>query len=323
MRPQRLDASDPLADGVVGGAVSTHQLSPGVSATHRGMHGFLQRRSVQDASWRGLVTLLIVLGCVPLLFPVAFMISTSLKATGDVFLIPIKWVPGIQFAAVWQNFADALTFMHWQVAYANTLKIAANNMVADVASAAVVAYGFSRFRARGKNTLFVLVLATLMIPYQVRLVPEYVGFSKLGLVDTLAPLMIPAWFGTAFNIFLLRQFFLTISIEMDEAAKMDGAGPIEVFFYVLLPQVKPALAVVAINSFTFSWNDFLRPLIYLNSPHNLTAAVALSYFQADYGGTPFNLLMAASLVMLIPVLVLFFVAQRFFIQGIVISGVKG
>lgn len=288
-----------------------------------GLVGALQRRSVRSKIWSTSVTVVIAIMAIFLLFPVAFMITTSLKSSGQVLLLPMRWLPGIQFKPVWQNFPDALSFMRWTVVFGNTMKVSVANMVGDTVSAAVVAYGFARFRAPGSNVLFMIVLATLMIPYQVRLVPEFLGYAVLHLINTLWPLIIPAWFGSAFNIFLLRQFFMTIPMEMDEAAEIDGAGPIRIFFSVLLPQVKPALAVVAIGSFTFNWNDFLRPLIYLNNADKQTAAVALANFTASYGATPWNLLMAASLIMLLPVLLLFFVAQRYFIQGIVISGVKG
>jgi ABC-type glycerol-3-phosphate transport system permease component len=196
-------------------------------------------------------------------------------------------------------------------------------MVGDTLSACLVGYAFARLRAPGRQFLFTMVLATLMVPYQVRLVPEYLGFAKLGMVDSFWPLMLPPWFGSAFNIFLLRQFFMSIPFDMDEAAKIDGAGPFRILWQILVPQIRPALAAVAIGSFTFNWSDFLRPLIYLNQPQNKTAAIALAGFQAAYGGTPFNLLMAASLAMLVPIFILFFVAQRYFIQGIVVSGVKG
>ncbi len=283
----------------------------------------LRRKSVRSVLWSSVVTLIVLVGSIMLLFPVAFMITTSLKTSGAVFLLPIKWIPGLQFVPQWKNFPTALDFMRWQVVYGNTLKITITDMVGDTLSAAVVAYGFARFRAPGRDVLFTLVLATLMIPYQVRLVPEFLGWSLLHLVNTLWPLIIPAWFGSAFNIFLLRQFFMTIPIEMDEAAEIDGAGPVRIFFQVLLPQIVPALAAVAIGSFTFNWNDFLRPLIYLSDQSQQTAAVALDGFSSAYGSTPWNLLMAASLVMLLPVLLLFFIAQRYFIEGIVISGVKG
>lgn len=284
--------------------------------------GIVRRRSVRSAIWTVVVTLIIAAGSIGLLFPVVFMITTSLKTSGNVFLLPITWLPGIQFVPQWKNFPNALDFMGWETVYGNTLKVTLTDMVADTISAAVVAYGFARFNAPGRGLLFALVLSTLMIPYQVRLIPEFLGYAYLHLLNTLWPLILPSFFGTAFNIFLLRQFFMTIPIEMDEAAEIDGAGPARIFCQVLLPQVTPALAVVAIGSFTYNWNDFLRPLIYLNDTDTRTAAVALSYFTAAYGGTPWNLLMAASLVMLLPVLVVFFIAQRYFIQGIVISGVK-
>jgi ABC-type glycerol-3-phosphate transport system permease component len=224
---------------------------------------------------------------------------------------------------VWANYDEALTFMKWTVVFGNTLKVALGAAIGDALSALFVAYGFARFRAPFKNTLFTMMLATLMIPYAVRLVPEYLGFARLGMVDTLWPLILPGWLGSAFFIFLLRQFFTTIPMAMDEAATIDGAGPIRILFQILAPQIRPALIVVMISAFTFNWNDFLRPLIYLNAPANRTAAIALAGFNAMYGGTPFHLMMAAALVMLVPVLVLFFALQRYYIQGVVISGVKG
>ena len=283
----------------------------------------LQRRSIRHRLWVGSVTLLVASGSLFLLWPVYFMLITSLKTSGGAFILPIKWLPYIQYEAQWANYKEALEFMKWTVVYGNTLKVASLAMIGDVLSATFVAYGFARFRAPFRNTLFTMMLATLMIPFAVRLVPEYLSFARLGMIDTFWPLILPPWLGSAFNIFLLRQFFTTIPLAMDEAATIDGAGPLRILFQILVPQIRPALIVVAIGSFTFHWNDFLRPLLYLNLPANRTAAVALSFFSAVYGGTPFNLLMAAALVMLIPVLVLFFTLQRYYIQGVVISGVKG
>jgi multiple sugar transport system permease protein len=283
----------------------------------------LARRSVRDRVWVGFCTLLLALGALGMLFPLFFMLTTSLKTSGSVFLLPIKWLPYVEFEPQWLNFPGALDFMKWKTVYGNTLFISFGNMVGDTLSACLVGYAFARLRAPGRQFLFTMVLATLMVPYQVRLVPEYLGFAKLGMVDSFWPLMLPPWFGSAFNIFLLRQFFMSIPFDMDEAAKIDGAGPFRILWQILVPQIRPALAAVAIGSFTFNWSDFLRPLIYLNQPQNKTAAIALAGFQAAYGGTPFNLLMAASLAMLVPIFILFFVAQRYFIQGIVVSGVKG
>jgi multiple sugar transport system permease protein len=284
---------------------------------------FLARKSVRHRIWIASVALVIGAGGLLLMFPVYFMFITSLKAPGTAFTLPIKWIPYVNYQPVWENYVEAHTFMKWTVVYGNTLKVAIAAAVGDTLSALLVAYGFARFRAPYKNVLFTMMLATLMIPFAVRLVPEYLGFARLGLIDTLWPLILPAWLGSPFYIFLLRQFFTTVPMAMDEAATIDGAGPIRILFQILAPQLRPALIVVLISSFTFNWNDFLRPLIYLNSPGNRTAAVALSFFNAMFGGTPFHLMMAAALGMLIPVLVLFFALQRYYIQGVVISGVKG
>lgn len=284
---------------------------------------FFQRSTIQNTVWLGVLTFVVFIGSFALLFPVYFMIVTALKTQSAAFLLPMKWFPGIQYDPHWENFGQALDFMKWRVAYTNTLVVAVLSMVGDVVSAVLVAYGFARFRAPGKGVLFGLVLSTLMVPQIVRLIPEYLAFSRLGMVNTFWPLILPAWFGSAYNIFLLRQFFTTIPIEMDQSAQIDGAGPMRVLWDVLLPQMRPAIAVVLIGAFTFNWGDFFRPLIYINSPSLRTAALALSSFQAVYGGTPFHLLMAASLVNVLPLIVLFFTLQRYFIQGIVVTGVKG
>lgn len=197
---------------------------------------FFQRRTVQDAVWIGSLTLLVALGSFLLLFPVYFMIVTSLKTQGGAFLLPMKWLPGIQYVPQWENFPEALRFMKWQTAYTNTMIVAILSMAGDVVSAVLVAYGFARFRSPGKDLLFGLVLSTLMVPQIVRLVPEYLGFSRLGMSNTFWPLILPAWFGSAYNIFLLRQFFTTIPIEMDQSAQIDGAGPMRILWDVLLPQ---------------------------------------------------------------------------------------
>jgi multiple sugar transport system permease protein len=284
---------------------------------------FLARKSVRHRLWIAGVTAVIAFGGLFLMFPVYFMLITSLKAPGSAFIMPIKWLPYIEYQPVWENYKEAHEFMKWTTVYRNTIFVSLAAAAGDALSALLVAYGFARFRAPYKGFLFTCLLATLMIPFAVRLVPEYLGFARLGLVNTFWPLILPGWLGGAFYIFLLRQFFTTIPMAMDEAATIDGAGPWRILFQVLTPQIRPALIVVMISAFTFNWNDFLRPLIYLNSAEVRTAAVALSFFNAMYGGTPFHLMMAAALVMLIPVLVLFFALQRYYIQGVVISGVKG
>ncbi|MBM4417253.1 MAG: carbohydrate ABC transporter permease [Chloroflexi bacterium] len=297
---------------------------------------FLSRQSVRTRIWTTFVLVIVGIGALALMLPVWFMFITSLKPAGvAVAGYPIKWFPWttemglgplatfVPVQPLWANYVEAHVFMKWLTVYRNTIVVSTVTAIGDVVSAVFVAYGFARFRAPMRNFMFTCLLATLMIPFAVRLVPEYLGFARLGLVNTFAPLMLPGWLGAAFFIFLLRQFFTTIPMAMDEAAIIDGAGPLRVLWQVLVPQIRPALIVVAISGFTYNWNDFLRPLLYLNSADMRTAAVALSYFNAMYGGTPFHLMMAGALVMLIPVLGLFFALQRYYIQGVVISGVKG
>jgi len=196
-------------------------------------------------------------------------------------------------------------------------------MVGTLLSSSIVAYGFARLRARGRDVLFMILLSTMMIPPQVTMIPVFALFKLLNWTDTFKPLIIPNFFGGAFFIFLLRQFYMTIPIELDDAAKIDGCSYLSIFSRIILPLTKPALATVAIFSFMWSWNDFMDPLIYLNSRDKLTLTLALNRFTGMYGMTAWNLLMAASLVVALPCFVLFFFAQRYFIQGIVVTGLKG
>ncbi len=280
-----------------------------------------QRRSTRRAIFRVLATIIVALGAIAVLFPVAFMISTSLKTTDQTAAIPIIWVP---IPPQWNNFVDALTTEDFALYFRNTTIITVGSLIGTVLSASLAAYGFARLRAPGRNLLFILVLSTLMLPSPVTIIPRFVLFTKLGWVNTFLPLIVPAWFGGgAFNIFLLRQFFMGVPREMDEAARIDGAGYFQIFWRILVPLSLPALGIVCIFHFFFAWNDFFEPLIYLNNNNVWTVAIGLAGFTAAYGGTAWNLLMAASLVAMLPCIVLFFVAQRYFVQGVVISGVKG
>jgi multiple sugar transport system permease protein len=193
-----------------------------------------------------------------------------------------------------------------------------------VISASLVAYGFARFKSRFNGVLFTVVLATMMLPSQVTLVPTYLLFTKLGWLDTLMPLIVPSFFGGgAFNIFLLRQFFKTIPKDLDEAAYIDGANAFQIYYKILLPAIKPALITVGLMSVTFHWNDYMSPLIYLNSDHNFTLAIGLQFFQNSFGSSQIQMLMAVSLITVIPVLILFFIGQKYFVQGITMTGIKG
>jgi ABC-type glycerol-3-phosphate transport system permease component len=206
----------------------------------------------------------------------------------------------------------------------NSLMFVGFSTIGTVVSCTLVAYGFARFRAKGLGVLFLLLLSTIMLPGQVTLIPQFVLFSKIGWYDTLYPLIVPAFFANAWNVFLLRQYFMTLPLELDDAARIDGCGPMGILWYVILPQSIPALATVAIFHSLWAWNDFYYPLIYLQSDDNYTVSLGLQLFNSAYGGgKDMTGMMAASTVVLLPSILIFFFAQRLFIQGVVISGIKG
>lgn len=222
----------------------------------------------------------------------------------------------------WENFREAFESQPFGTYFLNTCIVVFVGMFGMLISSTLVAYGFSRFRSKTLNVLFIILLSTIMLPSQVRIIPMYVFFQKIGWIDTLLPLIVPAFFASAYDVFLLRQFFMRIPLELDDAAKIDGANRIQSFLYVILPQSIPALFSVCILHFIWAWNDFYEPLIYLHSRENWTIAVGLQTFNAVYVENT-HLIMAASLILIIPPVVLFFLSQRIFVQGVVISGVKG
>lgn len=205
----------------------------------------------------------------------------------------------------------------------NTLLVAVLGVVGTVLSSALVAYGLSRIRWRGREALFAVTLSTMMVPFPVLMIPLYALFRNLGWIGSLMPLWVPAYFGSAFNIFLLRQFFLTIPVELSEAARIDGCSEFGTFWRIILPLSRPALAVVALFTFLGIWNDFLGPLIFLNEPDTFTMALGLQQYQSQHGGSEWHLLMGASVLLVLPIILLFFFAQRTFIQGIATTGIKG
>lgn len=238
--------------------------------------------------------------------------------------------PGTKLARVnpqWQNYVKAWapealdeTFNRYLL---NTIIITVLGITGVLLSSTLVAYAFARFRFPGRDILFLIMVSTMMIPVQVTMIPTFILFKYLGWIDTFAPLIVPTFFGGgAFNIFLMRQFFMTIPYELDDAAKIDGCNYFQIFSIILLPLVKPALATVAIFGFVYNWNDFLNPLIYLNSTSNYTLALGLQTFTTMYG-TDYNLMMAASTIVLLPILIVFFFGQRYFIEGVATSGLKG
>ena len=270
-------------------------------------------------AWRGLAYAGLIVGSIVSLIPFLWMISSSFKDPQFVFADPPQWVP---HPWLWSNYAKAFAKMPFALYTWNTVKITGVCLIGQLFSCSLVAFGFARLRFPARNTLFIVLLSTMMLPAQVTMIPVFKIFSTLGWYDIFLPLTVPAFFGAPFFIFLMRQYFMTIPLEMDEAARIDGATTWQIYSRVLLPQVKPALATVAIFSFMAHWNDFLGPLIYLNSPVKRTLALGLYAFQGQYS-TDWNYLMAASAVVMLPLLILFFAGQRYFIQGVVISGVKG
>jgi multiple sugar transport system permease protein len=262
------------------------------------------------------------------LLPFVWMLSTSVKPLEQTTEYPPRFIPET-FQP--QNYLDVITHekMHFLLFARNTLIIAVLAVIGTTLSSALVAYGFARIRFKGRGILFALMLSTMMIPFPVMMVSLFVIFRWLGdcgmgqWLGTYRPLWVPAWFGSAFSIFLLRQFFMTIPDELSEAARIDGCSELGIFFRIILPLSRPALAVVALFTFMWAWNDFLGPLVYIQDQGQYTLSLGLQTFQSAHGGTEFHYLMAAAVMVLAPVMVLFFLAQKTFIQGIATTGVKG
>ena len=259
--------------------------------------------------------------------PLVWMVSTSIKPEAQATSGQIRLLPepasstlhhaAANYSAVWND-----RTVQFPVYLRNTLIVAALGVIGMTLSSAVVAYGLSRIQWRGRGAVFALILATMMIPFPVLMVPLYIIFRELGWIGTLRPLWVPAWFGGAFNIFLLRQFFLTIPVELDEAARLDGCSHWTIFWKVILPLSKPALAVVALFHFIYVWNDFVGPLIFLTNRDQFTLALGLQLYQSQAGNTPWNLLMAASTLMISPLILLFVLTQRTFVRSVATEGLK-
>lgn len=271
---------------------------------------------------------LMLLASLLFLIPLAWMISTSLKESAD--LVGNRWIPT---RLAWENYVNAFSFGMWPTWTFNSVVITVFSVVGMVLSSSLVAYSFARLRWRGRDTLFSIVLATMMLPTVVTLIPQFVLFAKLPAfgfqgsrvwINTFLPLIVPAFTGGPFYIFLLRQFMRGIPMELSEAAKIDGASELRTWWSVIMPLTRPALATVAIFTFQGAWQDFMGPLLYLQSERLYTLQLGLRQFEAAAGGSPaWNWLMAASLLVMLPVLVVFLLLQRHFIEGISLSGMGG
>lgn len=265
--------------------------------------------------------IILIFAAVICLFPFLWMVSTSFKETSEIYKMPPDLLPTNPTV---QNYIEGWKGADFGLFFKNSLFITIIATVGTVLSSAFVAYGFARFKARFSGLLFTILLATMMLPTQVTLIPQYLMFNKLGMVNTYFPLLIPSWLGGgAFNIFLFIQFFRTLPKELDEAAKIDGANSFQIFTKIMLPAVKPVMLAVLVMSLVYNWNDFFSPLIYLNDNKKFTIAIGLQFFKGSQGNVQIGQMMAMSLVALLPVLIIFAICQKYFIQGIKMSGLKG
>ena len=264
------------------------------------------------------VVLVLIAGA--FLVPLLWMVSTSLKPLDETMSLPARWIPSV---VLWRNYPEAIEAMGYFWRYAgNSLLLCLLNVIGTTFSSALAAYGFSRIEWRGRDRVFLVLLATMMIPFPVVMVPIYSLFKHLGWIGSFKPLWVPSFFASAFNVFLLRQFFLGLPRDISEAARIDGCNEFQIFWKIVLPLCKPALIVVALFQFMATWNDFLGPLIFLTEQRDFTLALGLQSFQSQNGGTSWHYLMAASTLVVLPVVALFFMAQRSFIEGIASTGGK-
>ncbi|MCD9022158.1 carbohydrate ABC transporter permease [Cohnella sp. NL03-T5] len=266
--------------------------------------------------------LILLLVTVAMIMPLWFMLSTSLKTTKEMLAYPPSFIPD-HFA--WGNFKELFinTDIKFGRQYMNSLIVGVATVIGTVFSSSFVAFGFARYRAKGSTFFFMLVLSTLMLPYPAIMIPQFLLFTKLGLHDSLLPLILPSFFASAYMIFLLKQFFTTLPNELYDAGRIDGCREIRLYWSLTLPLSGPVLATVAIFSFIWSWNDLLAPVLYLDSQENFTLPIGMAaMLSSKFRIAPWNLMMAASLLSVLPIVVLFAIAQRRFVQGIVLTGIK-
>jgi multiple sugar transport system permease protein len=277
------------------------------------------RQTVSKMGSKVLVIFTVTVLAVGFILPLVWLLSSSLKSNTEIFEMPPRWIPK---ELRWSNYREAVQFIPYFTYLKNTMIIALSTVIGVTISSSLVAYGFSRIQWPGRDLVFFIVLGTMMIPGQVTMVPVYLIFRRLGWVGTFLPLIVPSFFGNPFSIFLLRQFFMSIPEELSAAAQIDGASDLGIFFRIMLPLAKPALAVIALFQFMGAWNDYMGPLIYLSKESMFTISLGLS----RYLGMHFQewaLLMAASVITVTPILILFFLTQRTFIEGISLTGIKG
>ena len=262
----------------------------------------------------------LVAGSLFCIVPLVWMVRSSLMTPVEIFMVPVKWVPD---KMMWSNYRKVFEVLPFFTYYRNSLFIAALVVAGSMLTSSVCAYGLARIKWKGRNVVFACIISSMMLPVAVTLIPTFLMWRTIGITDSFIPLIVPAWFGGgAFYIFLLRQFYLGIPKDFDEAAYLDGASHIQIFTKIILPITKPALAVVGMFAFLNSWNDFLSPLVYLNSEKKYTVALGLQLFTGSYRGE-WNLMMAAACLVLAPVVIVFAIGQKYLVEGVTMSGVKG
>jgi multiple sugar transport system permease protein len=262
----------------------------------------------------------LILIAVMFIIPFIWLIRSSLMNLSQIFTMPPEWIPT---PFQWDNFRRALTVLPFDTFFTNTIIIVISVLIGTVVTSSVAAFGFSRIKWKGRDTVFAILMTSMMLPAAVTIIPSFLGWQMLGFYDTYYPLIVPAYFGGGiFNIFLLRQFYLTIPRDFDEAAFVDGANYFQIYIKIIFPLSRSAIIVVALFSFLGSWNDFMGPLIYLKSDKLFTLALGLQMFQGSYTAQ-WDLLMAASAAVVLPCVIVFLIGQRYFLEGITLTGLKG
>jgi multiple sugar transport system permease protein len=277
-----------------------------------------RRRKIDAVSIASFIALVVTTFL--MLLPLFFMVSTSLKSKKELLKFPPTFLPE---SWQWSNYREIFDTLNFGQMYMNSLIIGILTVVGTLVSSALAGYGFARYRGKGSNLWFMLMLSTMMLPYPAIMIPQFILFSKLNWIDTFLPLIVPAFFGSAYNIFLLRQFFSTLPDELFDAGRIDGCSEFRMWRQIALPLSGPALATVAIFAFIYSWNDLLTPVLYLSSSDKFTLPVGMSSFTSSrFRIPPWHLLMVASVLAMLPIVALFAIAQKRFVEGIVLTGIK-
>lgn len=288
-------------------------------STHKGIAELWHTVKLRRVAAAIVTYLILTIGGIAFSVPFYWMVMSSLKPIDEIFTFPIQWWPKVP---QWQNYVDAFTFLPFGSYLWNSAKITVLNIIGTLFSCTLAAYGFARLQFKGRNVLFMLILGTMMLPAQVSIIPLFVMFSRMRWINTYYPLIVPSFFGNALYIFMMRQYFTTIPVELEEAARIDGCGYLRTFLTIFLPLCKPVLVTVTLFTFMGVWNDFFNPLLYINSPHLNTVALGLAQYQSEFGSY-WHLMMASSVVAILPCLLIFFFFQRYFVEGIAATGLKG